>query len=119
MQNTCCPPGPFTIFQGDAKVMPLKLVYAQSGNPVDLTSCTEIVVNLANTDGTIEQLKLSLDEVAIVSPPVLGQFTANITSDISALLNAGELQSVDVTFTIGSAPQTIRFFNALSVFEVD
>ena len=99
--------------------MPLKLIYGGSGNPVDLTDCTEIVVNLLNADGSIAQLKLSLGGVSIVDPPILGQFTANLTSQVSALLNVGELQSVDVTLTISGSAMTVRFYNALSVFEVD
>lgn len=112
-------PIPFTIFQGDSKIMPMKLVYAQSGNPYDLTSCSEIVVNLRNADGTIEQLKLSLSKVTITDPPVLGQFTVLIESDVSQLLNVGELQNVDVTFTVSGLPFTVQFQAALSVFQVD
>lgn len=115
---TCQQPKPFTIFTGDAKTMPLRVAY-QSGLPFDLTSCTEIVVNLPNADGTFTQLKLSLAQVAIVSPANLGQITAAISSVDSAKLNIGELQNVDVTFTISGNPITVRFYGALSVFELD
>jgi hypothetical protein len=37
---------------------------------------------------------------------------------ISALLNLGELQNFDVTFTISGQVFTVRYFQALSVFEV-
>jgi hypothetical protein len=120
MENcSTCAPKPFSIFLGDAKTMPMKLVYQQNGNPFDLTDCTEIVVNIQNTDGSYTQLKLSLTEVAITSPPTNGRLTDTITSEESALLNVGENQNVDVTFTISSNPMTVRFWNALSVFEVD
>jgi len=94
--------------------------YSGGAIPIDLSSCTEIVVNLPNQDGTVSQLKLSLSQVAITSPAVLGQFSVPISSVLSALLNVGEFQPVDVTFTFTSPPQvfTVRFENALSVFEV-
>lgn len=110
------PAGPFSIFTGDAKVLPLRLAYA-SGLPVDLTSCTEIVVNLPNADGSFSQLKLSESQVAITSPAVLGQFASTITTQLSTPLQIGELQNIDVTFTISGSPFTIRFYEALSVYE--
>lgn len=110
------PAGPFSIFTGDAKTLPLRIAYA-SGLPVDITSASEIVVNLPNADGSFTQLKLSLTQVAIVSPGTLGQITAPISAIKSALLNIGELQDIDVTFTIGGNPFTVRFYGALSVFE--
>lgn len=118
MQSTpCLPVNPFVIFTGDAKTLPLRIAYS-TGLPVDLTSCTEIVVNLPNADGTFTQLKLSLSQVAITSPALLGQFTTPISAVKSALLNIGELQNVDVTFTISGSPFTVRFYQALSVFEL-
>jgi hypothetical protein len=111
--------GPFSIFTGDAKTMPLRIASSDTGLPIDLTSCTEIVINLPNADGSFTQLKQSLSQVVIVSPALLGQITALITSVNSAKLNIGELQDVDVTFTIGGNPFTVRFYQALSVFELD
>lgn len=110
------PNGPFSIFTGDQKLFPMRIAYA-SGLPVDLTGCSEIVVNLINADGSTTQLKLSLSQVTITSPATSGQFSANINSVNSAKLQIGELQNVDVTFTIGGAPFTVRFYGALSVFE--
>lgn len=110
------PAGPFSIFTGDVKTLPLRLAYA-NGLPVDIASATEIVVNLPNADGSYTQLKLTDAKVAIVSPGVLGQFTTAISALVSAVLNIGELQDIDVTFTIGGNPFTVRFYGALSVFE--
>ncbi len=118
--SACCPPNlPFSIFTTDKKTMPLRLAYVGTGLPFDLTSCTEIVVNLPIAGGGVTQLKLSLSQVAIVAPANLGQFTCLITAVVSALLNVGELQDVDVTFTVSAAPFTVRFYQALSVFELD
>lgn len=111
----------FSIFQGNTKTMYLKAVYAVCsgvGDPLDLTSCSEIVVNLPNADGTSTQLKLSEDEVAIISPATIGKFSVLISGAVSALLNVGELQNVDVTFTISGQVFTVAFLQALSVYEV-
>ena len=106
----------FSIFTGDQKVMPLGIAYG-FGRPVDLTSCTEIVVNLPNADGSFAQLKLTTSQVAVVSPATSGQFNTTIIPAVSALLNIGEQQDIDVTFTISGNPTTVRFYKALSVFE--
>ncbi len=108
----------FTIFTGDAKTMSLKAAQGScSGDPLDLTSCTEIDIALPNEDGTFLHLLLSDDEVVITSPAILGKFTAPIGSVASALLNVGELQSFDVTFTIGAEVFTVRYYQSLSVLE--
>ena len=109
----------FEVFLGDVKPLPLKALYQTTLGPLDLTDCSEIVVNLPNADGTFLQLKLSLDQVTITSPSVLGQFVANFTSIQSALFMVGTYQNIDVTFTISGAPQTVRFMNCFSVFQVD
>lgn len=112
----------FSIFLGDAKTMFLKLVHDDccGGTPVDLTFCTEIKVTLLNQDGTFTVLLLSASQVAITVPAVLGQFSVPISTIVSAVLNVGEFQPVDVTLTISSPAQTftVRFEDALSVFEV-
>lgn len=114
------PPTSFDIFQGDAKTMFMKIVQdpSEGGDPIDLTNCTEIVVSLPNSSGTITQLKLSLSQVSITLPAVLGKFSVPVSAVVSALLNIGEFQNVDVTFTISGQVFTVRFAGALSVFEV-
>lgn len=114
--NSSCAIPTYTIFLGDEKPMYL-VVRLPNGTPYDLTSCTELVISLPKADGTFAQLKLSDNDVTIQSPAVLGEFSAIITSDISELLQVGELQSFDVTFTVGSEINTVRYANALSVFE--
>lgn len=99
--------------------MPFKAIYAENGDPLDLTSCTEIDVALPNADGTFSHRLLSLGQVSILTPTLLGKFTATIPSAVSVLLNIGELQDVDVTFTIAAAPFTVRFYQALSVFQLN
>lgn len=108
----------FSIFLGDAKTMNLSALYDNFGGPLDLTSCTEIVISLPNQDSSFLQLKLSLSQVTIQSPGVLGKFSAQISSMESALLNVGALQSFNVTFTISGNVMTVPYVESLSVFEV-
>jgi hypothetical protein len=116
--QSCCPTPPvFTIFLGDAKTMPFMLIVAQTRVPRDLTACSNIVINLPNADGSITQLSLEDSEVAITSPPILGQFTTPISSEVSQLLNVGELQDIFVTFTISGSPFTVRYVQALTVYQ--
>lgn len=113
----------FSIFLGDAKTLTLVAVTSNGDaippyKPLDLTSCTEIVISLPNEDGSYLELKLSLSDVVIQSPAVLGTFSADIGAIDSALLNVGELQTFNVTFTIGAEVFTVPYTNALSVYEV-
>jgi hypothetical protein len=119
MYNSCQAPNVFSIFTGDAKTMNLRALYAGTFIPLDLTSCTAIKVSLPNADGTFLTLSILSGAVSISSPANLGAFTASITSDESALLNVGELQSFNVTFTISGSPFTVPYLNSFSVFEID
>jgi hypothetical protein len=114
-----CENSVFSIFTGDAKAMNLKAVYAQSFNPLDLTSCTAISVSLPNADGSFSSLTLSSSAVSITSPAVLGNFVVSATAigGISSLLNVGELQTFNVTFTIAGAQITVPYISSLSVFQ--
>lgn len=114
------PSNVFTIFTGDNKTMSMKIVQGScSGDPVDLTGCTEIDVALPNADGTFSHRLLSDAQVTILSPEVLGKFTVTIPTIVSDLLNIGELQNIDVTFTIEGEPITVRFYDCFSVFELN
>jgi hypothetical protein len=108
----------FSMFLGDVIPLPLKAMYAQTYNPLDLTDCTEIVVSITNADGTQLQLTLTDNDVTIVGNPMLGQFVANWTSAESALFLVGPNQNIDVVFTIGSETVTIRYMNCFSVYQV-
>lgn len=107
----------FVIFTGDQKPMNLKAIYAESLNPLDLTNCTEIAIRMPLASGSFQTLLLSDDEVEIVSPAVLGKFTAFIETALSDLLNVGEFQSIDVTFTIDDDVTTVRYVQALTVLQ--
>lgn len=108
----------FEMFQGDDTPLPLKAMYQNTFNPLDLTDCTEIVVNITNTDGTVQQFKLTNNDVVISGDPKLGMFVVNWTTLISANFMVGPLQNIDVAFTIDGEITTIRYYNCLSVFQV-
>ncbi len=111
-------PAVFGIYRGNKKTMSLKARMGScSGDPLDLTDCTEIDIALPNADGSFTHLLKSEDSVEIASPAVLGKFSALIDEEVSELLNLGELQTFDVTFTIGDDVLTVPYVQALSVFE--
>lgn len=111
----------FTIFTGNIKTMNLKALYAGTYDPLDLTDCSEIDVALPLAGGGFSHRLLSEDQVEIPTPASLGKFNVPLDAETSALLKVGELQSFDVTFTIGTGEDetktTVKFINALSVFE--
>lgn len=115
--NQCGAPTVFEIFTGEDKTMSMKVAYEDTSNPLDLSSCTEIVVSLPAKTGQRLLLKLSLNQVAITSPGVLGNFTATISAVNSALLNVGVGQDVVVYFTIGGLVTIVRYFQVLTVLE--
>ena len=107
----------FNMFLGDDEPLPLM---ALLGNltPLDLTLCTQIIVYMPNADGSFLELSFTNEGVTLTSPTVLGQFVAEWTSMQSELFMVGELQSIDVSFTIAGKQQTIRFPNCISIFQV-
>jgi hypothetical protein len=116
-----CASGIFSIFQGDAKTLTLQAVIQASNlQPLDLTSATEIIVQLPLAAGGYTALKLSLSEVVVVSPANLGTINVPISAVTSALLNVGSLQDIFVTYTItgmSNSPMTVSFPKSFSVFE--
>ncbi len=109
----------FEIFLGDSKTMFLKVGCGKpTADPLDLTYCSEIVVNMPNADGTITGLSLTGGQVAILQPPILGKFSVQISTTVSQALNVGVFQNLDITFTVSGQVFTVPFIQALSVFEV-
>jgi len=106
----------FQIFKGDAKTMYLKVLDSSccGGGPIDLTYMESISIYLPKSDGT--QLELS---GSIIAPAVLGQFSADISEEDSALLNVGQAQDFSVSFTSSSSKFTVKYPGALSVSEID
>lgn len=110
-------PNVFTLYLGDVKTLNLKALFASNLSPLNLTDCTEIDIALPNSDGTLTHRLLTLGQVVIESPAILGGFHTAISSLISSALNVGELQSFCVTFTIAGEVITVPYLQALSVFQ--
>jgi hypothetical protein len=117
----CCPPPVFELFQGDAVQMNLQVI--QGTLPYDLTSATDINVQLPLTAGGVTSLKLSASppEVVIQSPTNWGLFNvpAAAIGAISSGLMVGELQDFAVTFTFASGPVTVLYRAGLTVNQVN
>lgn len=114
----CGEPAVFSIFQGDNRVLPLRAVNVGcNSNPLDLTQCTEIDVELVDDTGVPVHLLLSEGDVSIFDPPILGNFGATISSEVSVTLNPGQFQTFYVTFTISGEKITVPYRQALSVFQ--
>lgn len=112
-------PNVFSIFRGNAKTAYFLVQNADNNfAPVDLTNCSEITVSLLASDGTVITLNLSDEDIIITQPSNLGAFSAAFSAEVSALLNVGEFQNIDVTFTILTEVFTVRYYRSLSVFEV-
>lgn len=105
----------FTYYVGDSKTLTFKALFQNNLSPLDLTDCEEIAVNLPNADGTSTQLLLSEDQVIVATPTNLGQASATITATLWPNPNVGELQSLDVTYTISGLVTTVRFPAMLTV----
>lgn len=112
-------PNTFKIFRGNDKVISL-IVFDLDNNglPMNLTGCTEIDLALPNADGSTSHLLLSTGSVSLIQPPILGGFSAEIKPAVSNLLTVGEYQDINATFTVPGQVFSVRFYGALSVFEV-
>lgn len=107
----------FVIYTGDSKILKLKAIIAGSFSPLDLTNCTEIDVALPLAGGGFSHRLLTASDVSITSPASLGTFQVPVDEELSTLLKIGEFQSFDVTFTIAGEILTVRYYQALTVFE--
>lgn len=116
MLESCGQPKVFEITKGNSKLLKMKAIYSGSFDPLDLTDCTEIDIALPNQDGTFTHLLLSEDQVEIVGNPLLGKFQAQVTTEVSEVLNEGSLQDINVTFTINDEPDTLKYPKSLTVF---
>lgn len=94
------------IIQGGFKSFVVRLRDAESGDPIDLSSATEIEVCLKNADDS--DLKLNLSSgVTLVSGP-LGKFQVSASGAQSALLKVQDNADMQVSYTIsGNVFRTI------------
>ncbi len=119
---TACAPASYNIFLGDDAPMYLRVNYPGQngeplGDPVDLTTCTEIVVSFPNADGTFAQLTLTDNQVTIENA-VLGKYSVQISSAVSQLFQVGPLQTFTVQFTFADGLiKSVDYPQGLTVLE--
>jgi hypothetical protein len=92
-------------------------VMDDDGIPVSLAGVTEITVKFPQADSTDPLVKkLSLAEVAIISA-TLGQFTVDLSDTDTALLRAGERQTVEALIDYGTTRKVCEFTQEWSVYD--
>jgi len=117
MLDSCGQPNVFEIYRGNAKVLKMKAVYANSLTPLDLTAVDEIDIAIPNADGTFTHYLYSDSQVTITGSPLLGSFQTSILSAESLLFNVGTLQTINVTFEIDGEVFTVPYLKSLNVFD--
>ena len=104
-----------TIIRGEDRTIQLGIREA-NGQPYDLTSITEIKIELENEDGTTLDLKYTDAEIAVVSAKA-GLISATITDTQSALLKTGNSMDMHASITIGGLVRKALFEGLLTVVE--
>ena len=97
---------------GDDLAIPIQLLDTY-GEPVDLTGATDIVAEFTNNVGTIVQMKLSANQVAIVTA-LQGRAMINVpaATSVSLATDAVRKQTFDV-YTVQGGKQTTWVFNKM------
>lgn len=108
----------FVIFIGEDKTMNLDARIPGSKRNLDLSLCSEIVVALPLSDGGYSRRLFSKAQVFISSPATEGKFTVPIDRILSASLQSGKCQDLDVAFTILGVEFNVSLENALTIIEM-
>lgn len=94
---------PVPIVQKYAAVIPLRLVDPNTKRPYDLSAVTALKTCFRNQDGT--ELMLSLGSgIAVVGNPILGELTVSVTAAQSALLEATDVETLELGITTTGDP---------------
>jgi hypothetical protein len=104
----------FDVIQGEDKSLVVHLVDAETEEPVDLTSATEIKARFRKADGTVLQKLLSTAGVAVVS--IAGaKIEITLTEADTALLLLGSKQDFEVESQVGTTTTIVKFPRSLTV----
>lgn len=115
-----CEPSPIqdTLIKGSDRLLTLRIVRADNGEPFDLTGFTEIQVRLWNADLTV--LTISSEDlsgpISIVTAAG-GKFTCAITEAQSALLLFGNPAGVEVVIIIAGNKSIVQLGTQLAVVD--
>jgi hypothetical protein len=108
----------FNITHNQDKVLPLKLRFMGTLDPVPLDTVSEIVVKFIKADGTFLLKKLSLSEVQIdPASPKLGRILVPLTAADSVLLKEGLGQDIEIDLTQPAGNTPVRFSKVLNVYK--
>ena len=105
------------IIQGQDKVLQVVLKSQQSGNPVDITSASEIEAIFLNTDGTYTEKKLSTGGISVISGPG-GNFQIALSpSDTQAMAvsTGGAFSDIEIHVTIASKVSIVILTGAVNI----
>ena len=103
------------IIRGEDRVLQLG-INESNGNPYDLTSATQIEMQLENEDGSMLELKLTDSEIAVVTAKA-GTIAVTLTDTQTALLKVGISMDFQVAITIGGLIRRAQFEGLLDVIE--
>lgn len=106
--------GNLLLNQGEDFTAVLKFRHDTAIDPVDLSAATAITVSFPKTDGTWHTESLG-SGVALVSGPSDGDIRVTVTAAETALLLAGALQNIEVTYTISSLKTVLTLKGVLEV----
>lgn len=118
MQNQECLSS-FNIFIGDdiSQLLGVEL----NGDPVDISSATEIAVTFSNDPNfnppsPTYTAKLSTSQISITDGP-LGKLTLTLASAVTALFLAQTGYNVDIVVTIAAKTTTYRIPNGANIIQ--
>ena len=108
------------IIQGKKAQLTVRLRNATNGvegDPIDLTTITEISACFVNTDGTELTLRKTTGGVVVVGSPLIGKIQLVLTAAQTALMaiTDHETLEIDLTFGVGVDPIGMQIRDAYSV----
>lgn len=106
-----------TVVAGEDKTLDVKIKSCITGDPIDLSSATEITAIFLNADGTFLECKLSLSAIVLVSGQG-GHFQIILSAANSALLAQSvppKYSDIEVQFVIASKKSIVILSNAVNI----
>lgn len=117
-QTTACDPQAIPqIYQGEDKILTVRLVSAQTKLPFDISLATEIIAAFMNADQTTLEVKKSTGGITILNGPG-GAMQITLTSVQTALLAVASgdgYQSFQLQITIGGKITIVQLPNSIQV----
>lgn len=100
------------IFKGGKKTFTIDL--ERDNDPLDLGAATEIAVRILSEAGAAQELTLTGAEVSILNA-TLGKIQVEAPAAKTALMKAGEEQTIEVRVTEAGDPEIIQIEESVTV----